>query len=101
MFQAHPRNESGSAAETLPLPSPTQDDSLRAELLEHLGRLRLILPVISVSAMALRRQDAEADSDIASVLSQHACEPLDGEIERMEYILAPLVCRARQQEEHA
>src|SRR5215470_9723040 len=79
--------ESGNAAQTLPLSHSAQDDALQQELLEHVLHLRLILPVISVSVMALRRQDAEADSDIASVLSQHACEPLDSEIERIESIL--------------
>jgi hypothetical protein len=51
----------------------SNDDALSRELLEHVHRLRLILPVISVSVMALHRQDAESDADIASVLSeQHA-----------------------------
>jgi hypothetical protein len=78
-----------------------QDDSLPDELREHVHRLRLILPVISVSVMALHRQDAEADTDIASVLSQHACEPLDSEIERIECILASRIWRGRQQEVRA
>jgi hypothetical protein len=33
--------------------------------------------------------------DIASVLSQHACEPLDSEIERIESLLASCPCRRR------
>ena len=89
--------EGGPDARTLPSSQPTQDDSLPDELLEHVCRLR-ILPVISVSVMALRRQGAEADTDIASVLSQHACEPLDGEIEHIECILASRIWRRRQQE---
>jgi hypothetical protein len=60
------------------------------ELLEHVLHLRLILPVISVSVMALRRQDAESDTDIACVLSEQVCEPLDGEIERIESMLVTL-----------
>ena len=51
--------------------------------------------------MALHRQNAELDYDIASVLSQHACEPLDCEIEHLESILASLTWRPRQQEAHA
>jgi hypothetical protein len=31
------------------------------------------------------------------VLSQHACEPLDDEIEHLASILASLTCRHRQQ----
>jgi hypothetical protein len=90
--------QGASAAQTLPFPTHTQDDELPDELLEHLHRLPLILPVISISVMALRRQDAESDTDIASVLSQHACEPLDSEIERIECILASRTWRRRQQE---
>src|SRR5262245_47037039 len=91
----------GPAAQTLPPSHSTQDDSLRHELLEHVQRLRLILPVISVLAMALHRQDAEADTDIAYVLSEHACEPLDSEIERIERILVSCPWRRRQQEVRA
>ena len=77
-----------NTAETLPPSHPTLDDSLSNELLESVTRLHLILPVISVSVMALRRQDAEADADVAAVLSENACLPLDNEIERLESILA-------------
>jgi hypothetical protein len=59
------------------------------------------LPYISVSVMALHRQDAEADTDIAYVLSEHACEPLGSEIERIESILASCPRRRRQQEVRA
>jgi hypothetical protein len=71
------QQEGGPAAQTLPFTQLIQDDSLRRELREHVQRLGLILPAISVSVMALHRQNAELDADIASVLSQHACEPLD------------------------
>jgi hypothetical protein len=37
--------------------------------------------------MALRRQDTEADLDIASVLGESALLPLDSEIDRVESIL--------------
>jgi hypothetical protein len=95
------QQEGGSAAQTLPFSHATQDDTFLRELLEHIRRLRLILPVISVSVMALRRQDAEADTDIARVLSEHACEPLDSEIERIESILALRTWQRRQQEARA
>lgn len=85
-------------AETL-APSPlTLDDALSNELLESVTRLRLILPVISVSVMALRRQDAEGDADVASVLNASACLPLDTEIERLESILASRPSRGELQE---
>jgi len=48
--------------------------------------------------MALHRQDAEADADSASVLSDSACHPLDREIERIESLLASRAWRHRLQE---
>jgi hypothetical protein len=92
----HHQPEGGLAAQTL-TPQPTQDDPLPLDLREHVQRLRLILPVISVSVLALHRQDAELDTDIASVLSQHACEPLDSEIARLESILASRAWPRRQE----
>jgi hypothetical protein len=92
------QKEGGPAAQTLPPSQPPQDDPLPLDLREHVHRLRLILPVITVSVMALHRQNAELDTDIASVLSQHACEPLDCEIARLESILASRSWWNRQQE---
>ena len=101
MLETLRESESGNAAQTLPPSHHAQDDSLQQELLEHVLHLRLILPVISISVMALRRQDAESDSDIACVLSEHACEPLDCEIERIERMLVTRLRRHRQQEVRA
>ena len=101
MFDTNLETEGGLAAQTLSLNQPTQDDTLARELLEHVCRLRLILPVISVSVLALHRQDAEADADIASVLSECACHPLDCEIERIESLLASRAWLHRLQEAHA
>jgi hypothetical protein len=101
MFDTSHQTEGGSAAQTLPPFQLNQDDSLSRELLEHVCRLRLILPVISVSVMALHRQGAEADADIASVLSESACHPLDCEIERVESILASHTWRRGLQEAKA
>jgi hypothetical protein len=98
MSHAHLETEGGAAAETLPPDLHTQDESLRSALREHVNRLRLILPVISVSVMALHRQNAELDDDIACVLGEHACIPLDEEIEHLQTILGPLPWRKRQQE---
>src|SRR5262245_32369608 len=97
MFDSLHQKEGGPTAQTLP-PHPTQDDPLPLALREHVHRLRLILPVITVSVVALHRQNAELDTDIASVLSQHACEPLDCEIAHLESILASRIWQRRQQE---
>jgi hypothetical protein len=97
MFQPLDPKEGGSTAQTLP-PNPTRDDSLPIQLREHLRKLRIILPVISVSVMALHRQNAELDDDIATVLSQHACMPLDDEIEHLSSLLASCARRSRLQE---
>ena len=101
MSDSFHQTQGGPAAQTLPPAVPTLNDALSRELLELASRLRLILPVISVSVMALRRQDAEADADIASVLSESAWLPLDGEIERVESILESHAWRHLQQEAHA
>ena len=100
---SHTVHEPGGSATANSLQSAQSGgtDSLPRELLEHIHRLSLILPVISVSVMALQRQAAEADADIASVLSQHACEPLDSEIERIESLLSSRVWRSEHQEAHA
>lgn len=98
MFQDTIAKEGGSPAQTLPPSHPTTDDPLRFELREHVRKLRRILPVISVSIMALHRQNAELDDDIATVLSEHACEPLDGEIEHLTSLLATCASHSRQTE---
>jgi hypothetical protein len=99
-LSSHHQPAGSAAAQTLP-PQLTQDDPLPLDLREHVQRLRLILPVISVSVMALHRQNAELDSDIALVLSEHACEPLDCEIAHLESIIASRTWPRRKQEAHA
>lgn len=42
------QTQGAPSAQTLPFPNHTQDDDLPNELLEHVHRLRLILPVISI-----------------------------------------------------
>jgi hypothetical protein len=98
MFQDSIAEEGGSPAQTLPPSTPTSDDSLRFELREHVRKLRQILPVITVSIMALHRQNAELDYEIASVLSDHASQPLDDELEHLSELLALCTSRSRQQE---
>jgi len=90
MFRDLPR---GNPAHTVTPLHPTLDEQLPAHLREHMRRLRLILPVISVTVMALRAQNAELDEDIASVLHQYACDPLDLEIEDLETLMASLGAR--------
>jgi hypothetical protein len=98
MSQTVHQLEASATTQTLSPIHPTHDDSRPREQLEHIDCLRLILPVISVSIMALNRQDAEADTDIAVVLHEHACEPLDREIERIESFLASRLPRDQQEE---
>jgi hypothetical protein len=98
MSQTIHQSEVTRSTQTLPLITDTHDDSLPRELLDHIDRLRLILPVISVSVMALHRRDAESDTDIAFVLNEHAREPLDREIERIESLLASCLWRDQQKE---
>jgi microsomal dipeptidase-like Zn-dependent dipeptidase len=66
----------------------SHDEQLSHGLREHIERLRLVQSVVSLSVMALRRQDAERDEDIASVLDHHAANPLDEEISHVEALLA-------------
>ena len=63
------------------------DSRIPVRIREHLQRLRLIVPVISVSVLALRGQNAELDEDVARVLQQHAGAALDLEIEEMQVFL--------------
>jgi hypothetical protein len=96
MFRNPLARKGGSPAQTPPPSPPTTDDPLHFELREHVRKLRRILPVISVSIMALHRQNAELDYDIASVLSEPACGPLDEEIELLPSLLATYASRSRQ-----
>ena len=89
--------EGGPAAHTLP-PQPTEVDPLPLLVRDHLRTLRVILPVINVAVMALRQQDAALDDYIATVLREHACEPLGFEIEHLEGMLVSLSYLGRQQE---
>jgi hypothetical protein len=90
MFQS---TASGSAAHTLSNTPLNLDEQLPIRLRDHMQRLKLILPVISVSVIALHHQNAELDHDIATILDQHASEPLDLEIENLEALLASLAAK--------
>ena len=89
--------EGGSAAHTLP-PQPNLDDQLHIRLRDHLHRLKLIRPAISVAVMALHSQNAELDHDIATVLDHFASEALDSEIDELEAVLASLATARRPKE---
>ena len=91
-------NEDGFDAARPLLPRNPGNDDLLRHVREHVCRLRMILPVISVAVLALRRQDAELDEDIAGVLSRHACEPLDFEIENLTSIVTAFARSDRGQE---
>ena len=80
----------GDPADPTAHTQPTLDEHLPIRLHRHVQRLQLILPVISVAVLALRRQNAELDEDIALVLSRNACDPLNVEIDQLEALLATL-----------
>jgi len=82
-------------------PQLNLDEQRPIRLRDHLQRLRLILPVISVSVLALRAQNAELDEDIASVLHRNASDPLDVEIEKIEALLESLAFARRAKEVRA
>jgi len=69
---------------------PTLDEQVHIRLHDHVQRLRLILPVISVAVIALRKQNADLDEDIASILHRHASDPLDAAITTIEVLLDAL-----------
>ena len=85
--------EGGTPAAKLPPIHSTLDDQLPIRLREHVQRLKLIIPVISVSILALKAQNAELDEDIASVLHLHASSPLDLEIDELEALLESLAAQ--------
>jgi len=90
MFQAI---EGGIPAHTVPPNHSTLDEQLPLRLREHVKRLKLIIPIISVSVLALKAQGADLDEDIASVLHHQASAPLDLEIEGLESLLESLAAR--------
>jgi hypothetical protein len=95
------KQKRGSPAKTLPLTNLAAMNPLPSELREHLQRMHLILPVITNAVAALRRQNADIDADIAYDLTEQACEPLDYEIERIEYLLASHARKHRHREVRA
>ncbi len=85
--------ESGTPARTVPPLHPTLDEQLPHRLRTHVQRLKLIIPVISVSVLALKAQGADLDADIASLLHHQASAPLDLEIEDLEALLESLAAQ--------
>ena len=66
------------------------DEQVPIRLREHVRRLKRIVPVISVSVLALKAQNADLDEDIACVLHHQASAPLDLEIDELEALLESL-----------
>lgn len=66
------------------------EEQIPLRLREHVRRLKRIVPVISVSVLALKAQNADLDGDVAEVLHHQASEPLDLEIEELEALLESL-----------
>jgi hypothetical protein len=63
------------------------EEQIPYRLREHVRRLKRIVPVISVSVLALKAQNADLDGDVAEVLHHQASQPLDVEIEQLEALL--------------
>jgi len=53
-----------------------------------LHSIRTSMSTVIVSIEALRRQDADADSDVATILHQHVSDPLSTESERISDLIA-------------
>ena len=87
-------------ARTVTPTTATLDEQIPIRLRDHVQRLRLIVPVLSVSVLALKRQAAELDDDIASVLHLHALGPLDHELEQLDELLESIAA-ARSKKEGA
>ncbi len=87
MLNASLRGNSADPIAHVPL---AVDEKLPIRLHHHVQRLQLILPVISVAVLALRRQNAELDEDIALVLSRHACDPLNVELDQLEALVTAI-----------
>lgn len=77
----------GNSADPTAHAQITVDEQLPVRLHHSVQRLQLILPVISVAVLALRRQNAELDEDIALVLSRHASDPLNVEVDQLEALV--------------
>jgi hypothetical protein len=90
---AHSPAGSSATASAVPPPAYALDEQVPFRLREHVRRLKRIVPVISVSVLALRAQNADLDGDVAEVLHHQASQPLDLEIEELEALLESLVAR--------
>lgn len=85
--------DSGASARTLPPFHLKPDEQLPFRVRDHVQRLKLIIPVLSVSVLALKAQNADLDEDIASVLHHQASAPLDREIEELEALLESIAAQ--------
>jgi hypothetical protein len=69
-------------------PAPSVDAAVVSQCLwQLLEALQRSMSAVIVSVEALRRQDADADSDIAVVLQQHVGDQLDIAIERLAELI--------------
>jgi hypothetical protein len=84
--------ESGTPVHAV-FPIQSAEEQIPLRLREHVRRLKRIVPVISISVLALKAQNADLDGDVASVLHHQASEPLDQEIEELEALLESLAAQ--------
>jgi hypothetical protein len=60
---------------------------VRAELQEVIARLKGLQSAIAVAVSALRHQNADIDSDIATLLQRSVGDPLQDQVQRLEAVL--------------
>jgi len=81
----------GPSALNVPPLDSTLEQQLPLRVRDAVRRMKQIVPVLSVSVLALRRQNAELDEDVASVLDRHASEPLDVLVDELEFLMEEIV----------
>jgi len=60
---------------------------VRAELQEVIARLKGLQSAITVAVSALRHQNADIDSDIATLLQRSVGDPLQDQVRKLEALL--------------
>jgi len=88
-------NRGPSALNVPPLDS-TLEHQFPIHVRDAVRRMKRIVPVLAVVILALRRQNAELDEEIASVLDRYAGEPLDVLVDELEMLIEEIVVERRQ-----
>jgi hypothetical protein len=70
--------------------SPATSEALRSRINDVILRLGQVQSAATVSALALRKQNADCDGDVASVVRHSVIDPIQNEIEELESITEEL-----------